>query len=351
MAREHKKMIMKQEEIDRLLSKNQHLEAANSKLRQQLDALRERINNHLEKDRLHEEVRSEIKEFQEETARLKDELGNERCKTKSVVNDIQMRLNELEEQRYKMAEANLKLLEITEIMESQKIALGEANLELLEVTEALQEEKNKTEKLLRNILPSRVAEELKATGKSVPECFENVTVFFSDIIDFTRISSQLPPQTVIEELSDIFTNFDRIFQRNHCERIKTIGDAYMSVCGMPEPDEEHAVNILKAAIEAIDYLRERNLEHPLKWEIRIGVHSGPVVGGIVGIEKYIYDIFGDTINTASRMEKYSKPMSINVSGVTRKLASSHFDFSSRPDTEVKGKGQFKMYFLDSVKKA
>jgi class 3 adenylate cyclase len=154
---------------------------------------------------------------------------------------------------------------------------------------------------------------------------------------------------VIKELSDIFTEFDRIFNRNRCERIKTIGDAYLSVSGMPEPDSNHYKNILSASLEALDYLRSRNDRANMRWNMRMGVHTGKVVGGIVGIEKYIYDVFGDTINTAARMEKHSEPMRVNVSETTYNLARNFFNFTARDHIEVKGKGTVKMYFLENKK--
>jgi class 3 adenylate cyclase len=326
---------------------NDRLKATNQKLLEQLEAQKERFNLHRDRDTQLEDLYQELQKFKAETDAMAEKLRNEEVDSE-VIKEICTRLAELEAQRYEMAEANLKLLEITEIMETQKIALGEANLELLEVTEALQEEKHKTEKLLLNILPAQVAEELKTTGKSIPVCFENVTVFFSDIVDFTKIASGLQPRIVIEELSDIFTNFDYIFHRNQCERIKTIGDAYLSVCGMPEANDEHARNILNAALEARDYMYNRNKSSKLKWTMRMGIHSGQVVGGIVGVEKYIYDIFGDTINTASRMERYSEPMQINVSEDTRNYAMNYFKFTPRPETEVKGKGKINMYFVEGT---
>ncbi len=326
---------------------NDRLKATNQKLLEQLEAQKERFNLHRDRDTQLEDLYQTLQQFKAETDAMAEKLRNEEVDSEAI-REICTRLAELEAQRYEMAEANLKLLEITEIMETQKIALGEANLELLEVTEALQEEKHKTEKLLLNILPAQVAEELKTTGKSIPVCFENVTVFFSDIVDFTKIASGLPPRIVIEELSDIFTNFDYIFHRNQCERIKTIGDAYLSVCGMPEANDEHARNILNAALEARDYMHNRNKSSKLKWTMRMGIHSGQVVGGIVGVEKYIYDIFGDTINTASRMERYSEPMQINVSEDTRNRTMDYFNFIPRPETEVKGKGKINMYFVEGT---
>jgi class 3 adenylate cyclase len=201
------------------------------------------------------------------------------------------------------------------------------------------------DRLLLNILPSKIVEYLKTNGKTEPETFENVSVFFSDFVGFTKISSNLDSKRVIDELSDIFTNFDEIMDKNQCERIKTIGDAYLAVCGMPELNPNHAKNLIKAAIKIIDYLKVRNQKSEFKWLPRIGIHSGKVVGGIVGIKKYIYDVFGDIINTASRMESYSETMKINVSETTYQLVKNDFRFVERETLLVKGKGEMKMYFV------
>lgn len=229
------------------------------------------------------------------------------------------------------------------ILENQKEKL-EAMVE--ERTKELAQEKEITEELLLNTLPLKVVNELKENGKSEPESFENVTVYFSDIVGFTNISSQLDPHTLISELSDMFTVFDDIMTKYQCERIKTIGDAYLAVSGMPLQNEHHAENMINAASEIKNYLEERNKATDVKWRIRIGIHSGKVVGGIVGIRKYIYDVFGDTINTASRMESNSEAMRINVSETSFNILKDNFSFIEREAIEVKGKGKLKMYFLD-----
>ncbi len=212
--------------------------------------------------------------------------------------------------------------------------------------EAISLEKEKTDRLLLNILPARVAASLKETGKTEPESFEHVTVYFSDIAGFTNISSTLDPKTLISELNELFTAFDNIVENNQCERVKTIGDAYLCVCGMPEENINHAYNIVKSATEILAYLEERNRTHPLQWHIRIGIHTGRVVGGVVGIKKYIYDVFGDTINTASRMEANSHPMRINISESTYQLVKDSFQCAPRGRLPVKGKGDMDMYFVD-----
>lgn len=207
-------------------------------------------------------------------------------------------------------------------------------------------EKEKSEKLLLNILPEAVAIDLKENGKTLPRIFNNVTVFFSDIVTFTDISSKMEPDILISELNELFTAFDDIIEKNGCERIKTIGDAYLAVCGMPEENENHAENMVRAAKEIIEYLTERNRKESLQWKIRIGIHTGKVVGGVVGVKKYIYDVFGDTINMCSRMESNSLPMKINVSEETYSIVKDRFKFTRRKLQEVKGKGLVRMYFVE-----
>ncbi|WP_207680024.1 adenylate/guanylate cyclase domain-containing protein [Desulfonema magnum] len=222
-----------------------------------------------------------------------------------------------------------------------------AHAELEAAHHIIKLEKEKSDKLLLNILPLRVANDLKEKGKTEPESYENVTVYFSDIVGFTKKSAELDPKFLIDELNDIFTAFDNIIEKNHCERIKTIGDAYLCVCGMPEENSNHAKNVVRSAIEIIEYLKKRNHHTKAQWEIRVGIHTGKVVGGVVGVKKYIYDVFGDTINTASRMESNSEPMKINISEATYHLVKHKFKFVERETIVVKGKGDMKMYFIDN----
>lgn len=206
-------------------------------------------------------------------------------------------------------------------------------------------EKAKTDKLLLNVLPASIASDLKERGSTEPKLFENVTVCFTDMVGFTEKSTKLQPKVLIEELNAIFTAFDNIIEKNDCERIKTIGDSYMSLCGLPEPDPNHAEKMIRTAVEMVQYIEKRNLESSVEWQIRIGIHSGDVIAGVVGIKKYIYDVFGDTINTASRMETSSAPMRINVSEITYQLLKDKFKFEERGEVQVKGKGVMKMYFI------
>lgn len=207
-------------------------------------------------------------------------------------------------------------------------------------------ERKKSEKLLLNILPRKVANDLKKSGKTLPEKFESCTVYFSDIVSFTTTSEHLDPVFLISELNDIFTNFDAVMEKYGCERIKTIGDAYMAVCGVPVPVEDHAERMVHAAQEILIWLNNRNNNSELKWRIRIGINTGQIVGGVVGVKKYIYDVFGDTINTASRMESNSEPMRINISKNTYDIVEGKFETTARTPIEVKGKGLQEMYFIE-----
>lgn len=227
------------------------------------------------------------------------------------------------------------------------LSLGIILIAILGLGMIIIKEKKKSDKLLKNILPNKVANELKATGKTTPESFENVTIFFSDFVGFTKISTTLEPAYLINELSDIFTGFDAIMEKHGCERIKTIGDAYFAVCGMPVADPDHAKKMLGASKEIVEYLKERNKTTELEWNMRVGIHSGKVVGGVVGVKKYIYDVFGDTVNTASRMESHSEAMRINVSRATYELVKEQFSFTEREPVQVKGKDLMEMFFLES----
>jgi class 3 adenylate cyclase len=157
-------------------------------------------------------------------------------------------------------------------------------------------------------------------------------------------------EILISELNDIFTMFDVIIEKHSCERIKTIGDAYLAVCGLPENDANHCKNLVGAATEMLHFMEERNSTNAIKWQIRIGIHTGNVIGSIVGIKKYIYDVFGDTVNTASRLENLSEPMKINVSlDVVKELGDS-YNYEDRGALEVKGKHKMQMYFVNSLTK-
>lgn len=202
-------------------------------------------------------------------------------------------------------------------------------------------EKKKSEMLLLNILPSEIAVELKQTGGSVAKQYNNVTVLFTDFVNFTGISEQLSPTELVAEVHKNFTAFDSIIDKHGLEKIKTIGDAYLAVCGLPNETPDHAYRVVCAAIDIQAYMN--NSEQ--KFRTRIGIHSGPVVAGIVGVKKYAYDIWGDTVNTASRIESCSEPGKINISGATYELVKDNFSFEYRGKINAKHKGEIDMYFV------
>jgi class 3 adenylate cyclase/uncharacterized protein HemY len=207
------------------------------------------------------------------------------------------------------------------------------------------EARQKSDQLLLNILPAGIANDLKEKGKTEPQLFENATVCFVDIVNFTQKSESIDPVVLIEELNQIFTAFDNIIEKYACERIKTIGDSYMAVSGVPVPDPDHAFQVVNSCIDMVRFIRKRNMHAKYTWEIRIGIHSGEVIAGVVGVKKYIYDVFGDTINTASRLESNSEPMKINISESTYTLVKNEFETEFRGELDVKGKGKLRMYYV------
>lgn len=209
----------------------------------------------------------------------------------------------------------------------------------------ISKEKQRSEALLLNILPSEVAEELKEHGESEAKYFDEVSVLFTDFVDFTVISESLLPKELVKELHTCFKAFDDIITRHGLEKIKTIGDAYMAVCGLPLPNVHHAQHTVKAAQEIVQFMEKRKQENPNGFQIRIGINSGSVVAGIVGVKKFAYDIWGDTVNTAARMESNGEAGRINISGNTYELVKNDFNCEYRGKIKAKGKGEVDMYFV------
>ncbi|MCD6012275.1 MAG: hypothetical protein K0Q79_2137 [Flavipsychrobacter sp.] len=210
----------------------------------------------------------------------------------------------------------------------------------------LDKEKKKSDNLLLNILPEEVAGQLKETGAAAARNFDDVTVLFTDFVNFTEASGRMKPEALIEELDTCFKKFDAITGKYGIEKIKTIGDAYLAVCGLPQPNPEHALNIVKAAQEITVYMQDREAKMGNStFQIRIGIHSGSVVAGIVGVKKFAYDIWGDTVNTAARMEQNSEAGKINISQTTYDLVKDKINCEYRGEIDAKGKGQLKMYYV------
>jgi class 3 adenylate cyclase/FixJ family two-component response regulator len=221
-----------------------------------------------------------------------------------------------------------------------------------ERTRELQEEKNKSDKLLLNILPADTANELKLNGFAKPKHFDKVTVLFTDFKNFTSISEKLTADELVEEINFCYSNFDRIITKYGIEKIKTIGDSYMCVGGL-DGDDNAVVNTVKAAIEIRDFMEleksRRMNKGEFYFDIRIGLHTGPVIAGIVGIKKFAYDIWGNTVNIASRMESAGESGKINVSGETYELIKNSFECEYRGKVMAKNKGDIDMYFVEIKK--
>ena len=217
-------------------------------------------------------------------------------------------------------------------------------------TEQLEEEKQKSERLLRNILPQKIADELKAEGRSQARYYENASVLFADIKNFTLFAEQEDPTKLIEELDYCFKAFDAIIGRYDIEKIKTIGDAYFCASGLPVANQTHAQNLVAAGLEIQDWMAQETQKRAQLgqsfFSLRIGIHTGPVVAGVVGNTKFAYDVWGDTVNMGARMEQNSEVGRVNVSEATYQLIKTDFDCEYRGEIQAKNKGLLKMYFAN-----
>jgi class 3 adenylate cyclase len=326
-----------------------------------------------------EQQNSEISSLNQERARQELLLANETLRADSV-NRANTQLQtekdkkqlELENEKLKFSEETLKLsqekartrnlflflgglgivlLVIVAILiqlRSKNRRIAKQNLVILENQRVISIEKEKSESLLLNILPTAVAAELKEKGTSTPRHYDAVTVLFTDFVGFTQISEKMDPTTLIATLDKVFLEFDMICERFGLSRIKTIGDAYMCVAGLPEPDSQHAVNATWAALEMRNFIERFNRSIPdpsQRWNVRIGLNSGAVVAGVVGIKKFAYDIWGDAVNTASRMESSGESGKVNISGSTYALVKENFQCTYRGKVAAKNKGEVDMYFV------
>jgi class 3 adenylate cyclase len=207
------------------------------------------------------------------------------------------------------------------------------------------------ERLLLSILPASIAARLKSGSAGIADHFPEVSVLFADLVDFTVLSKGMPPAPLVTLLDDLFTLFDELARRYRVEKIKTIGDCYMAVCGIPEPRADHAVALADMALQMIQQLKQFNQNRGTSMRIRIGLNSGPVVAGVIGRSKFIYDLWGDTVNTASRMESTGVPDRVQVTGLMHDLLAAQYDLESRGEVEVKGKGRLPAWLLVGKKAA
>ena len=216
---------------------------------------------------------------------------------------------------------------------------------IAETEEDLKLEREKSDRLLHNILPVSIANRLKDDRTIIADGFESVSVLFADIVGFTKLSERLTPEELVQQLNEVFSEFDRLAEKHGLEKIKTIGDAYMVSSGLPDNNPQHATDIANFALDVRAYMERRLKESNEKLHIRIGIHSGPAVAGVIGLKKFAYDVWGDTVNTASRMESHGKAEQIHVSEDFYRSLCDEFYFEKLAPMDVKGKGLMQTYYL------
>ncbi|MCS5490887.1 adenylate/guanylate cyclase domain-containing protein [Algoriphagus limi] len=214
-----------------------------------------------------------------------------------------------------------------------------------ETKKIIEEEKNRSEELLLNILPEEIADELKVYGKVKAHRFNSATVLFTDFKSFSTMAEIIAPEQLVESIDYYFKEFDAIVEKYGLEKIKTIGDSYMCAGGLPTETARHAFDVVRAGLEMMDFIKKPKPEGIVQFEMRIGIHTGPIIAGIVGVKKWQYDIWGDTVNIASRMESNSEEGKINISGTTYEIIKDEFECEYRGSVEIKNRGIWDMYFL------
>ncbi|ULQ53219.1 adenylate/guanylate cyclase domain-containing protein [Flavihumibacter fluvii] len=213
----------------------------------------------------------------------------------------------------------------------------------------IRKEKLKADILIRNILPASVVDQLNTQGKSNPIMVPSATAIFMDFVGFTRITHKMEAQELVSILNEHFTNFDKIFRSHKVEKLKTIGDGYMAVGGLPETNLTHPLDVALAAMQILLYMENKNKNKEIDWNIRIGIHTGPMVAGIIGETKFSYDVWGSSVNLCSRLETASKPGFINVSHEFMECTRDFFDFEARGLVDIKNSEPARMYFLTDIR--
>ena len=279
--------------------------------------------------------------YHKKYADLKDSVLNEES-TKQIAEMQTKYETEKKEQQINLLNKD-KELQSAQLNRQQMIIWSVAGglLTVLVLSIFIFRERRKSEKLLLNILPVETAKELKAKGKAAAKHYDSVTVMFTDFKGFTSIAEKLSAEELVRELDMLFKKFDEIISKYQIEKIKTIGDAYMCASGLPTVNKDHAEIIVNAALDMQEWVVKQNNQ----WKMRIGIHSGPVTAGVVGDKKFAFDIWGDTVNTASRMESSGEPNAVNVSEATYQLVKEKFQFESRGKIPAKNKGEIEMFYV------
>ncbi len=255
-------------------------------------------------------------------------------------------LNSFQEQQ------NKEITEEKQEIEQEKLLIEKEKIKIEKEKQTVEFEKQKTEKILLNILPENVAFQLKTTGSARPRNYRMTTVMFTDFKGFTKSCEKLSPKELVKALHTYFAEFDDIITRHYIEKIKTIGDAYMCVGGIPIRNRSNQFDVLLAGLEIQHFMNNtENLtsrELP-QWKLRLGIHTGPVIAGVVGKRKFAYDVWGDTVNIAARMETAGEVGKVNISGATYEAIKDYFDCTYRGKIEAKNKGKIDMYFVNGLK--
>jgi PAS domain S-box-containing protein len=266
---------------------------------------------------------------------------------------VEIDITKFKNKEDELHEQNDKIKEIARILEKTNVLLEEQKQEINSQKQTIELEQEKSEKLLLNILPFEVAKQLKSKGRAGTRSYKLVSVLFADFKGFSRISKTLDPKDLVNILDSYFATFDEITGRHYIEKIKTIGDAYMCAGGLPLSNKSNPVDAVLAGLEIQSYLNALNdtkvLNNLQVWELRIGIHTGPVVAGVVGKKRFAYDIWGDTVNVASRMEQGGHVGMVNISGITYDYIKDFFDCDYRGKIETKNLGKIDMYFVNRIK--
>ncbi len=235
--------------------------------------------------------------------------------------------------------------ELATTFNAMSTRLAKQTAQIAQQMRLIEAEHERSESLLLNILPQPIAQRLKIGERPIADAFDEVTVLFADVVGYTKLSSRLTPHEVVARLSEVFSAFDQIAQRHGVEKIKTIGDAYMAASGLPIRTHDHAHRMATMALDMMETLEQLNRNWPDALELRVGLNTGPVVAGVIGQQKFVYDLWGDAVNVASRMESHGKPGAIHVTAAFAQRVSDRFIVEARGEIEVKGKGLLETYWL------
>ncbi len=215
--------------------------------------------------------------------------------------------------------------------------------------EALERERARSDTLLLNVMPAQIVERLKISSGTIADAFPSASVLFADLVGFTQMSASRSPESLVGLLNEIFSSFDRLVDQHHLEKIKTIGDSYLVAGGLPEPREDHVIAVAELAVQMQSEVSILTARHGLDLKLRIGIHCGPVAAGVIGLRKFAYDLWGDTVNVASRMESSGISGGIQVTEAVKTALNDFFEFTPRGEIEIKGKGRMETFLLGARK--